>query len=264
MAEQLAGCLRRRSPMTIHQHRVVVVTEAIARFVGLHAAAFVIVLGFAAPASAQSLPHNIPDFASDTTRPTVRSVQSGSWSSASTWQGGAVPGANHVVHVDPGHTVTINDTAAAAYTLAIHGVLRFNPTATTRLTVTNLMVMGDHGMPTMTHVGHLEMGTPASPIAANVTAEIVIADTPLGSGVSDPEQYGTGLLNFGKVTMHGAIKTPTWLRVATEPRAGDTTLTLEAPVSGWRTGDRIVIPDTSRNPKSPAAAGSTRRTSGRN
>src|SRR5262249_13871616 len=31
---------------------------------------------------------------------------------------------------------------------------------------------------------------------------------------------------------------------AAEPRAGDTTLTLEAPVSGWRPGDRLVLPDT--------------------
>ena len=149
-----------------------------------------------------------------------------------------MPTANHVVHVDPNHVVTIDTLTATAYTLAVHGTLRFAPAADSRLTVTNLMVMGDHGMPSMTTVGHLEVGTAANPIAANVTAEIVIANTPLGGGVADPEQFGTGLLNFGKLTMHGAAMTPTFTRVAVEPRAGHTTLTLSEPVSGWRVGDR--------------------------
>src|SRR5262245_50271632 len=146
-----------------------------------------------------ALPHNIPDFSQDTSRPNVRSVQSGDWSSASTWAGGQVPTANHVVNVDPGHVVTISNTSAQAYTLAIHGTVRFSTNVNTRLRVTNLMVMGDHGMPSMTTVGYLEVGTAANPVAANVTAEIVIADSATGSGVADPEQYGTGILNFGKM-----------------------------------------------------------------
>jgi hypothetical protein len=44
--------------------------------------------------------------------------------------------------------------------------------------------------------------------------------------------------------MHGAVKTPTFVRLAAEPVAGNTTLTLSAPVSGWNVGDRIVLPDT--------------------
>jgi hypothetical protein len=114
----------------------------------------------------------------------------------------------------------------------------------TRLTVTNLMVMGDHGMPSMTTVGYLEVGTVATPIAANVTAEIIIANTPIGDSVSDPEQFGTGFLNFGKLSMHGAAMSPTWTRVSVEPRAGQTTLTLSEAASGWKAGDRVVIPDT--------------------
>ena len=34
------------------------------------------------------------------------------------------------------------------------------------------------------------------------------------------------------------------MRLATEPRAGNTTLTLEQAVSGWKVGDRLVMPDT--------------------
>ena len=106
----------------------------------------VMVLGAVAPVAAQTaLPHNIPDFSQDSSHPAVRSVQSGSWSTAATWQGGQIPTANHVAHIDPGHTVLLESTNATAYTLAVHGTLRFNPAVNTKLTVTNLMVMGDHG-----------------------------------------------------------------------------------------------------------------------
>jgi len=44
--------------------------------------------------------------------------------------------------------------------------------------------------------------------------------------------------------MHGAVKTPTFVRLAQEPLAGQTTLTLEQPVAAWSAGDHIVIPDT--------------------
>ena len=131
-----------------------------------------------------------------------------------------VPTANHVVNVDPGHVVTISNTTAQAYTLAIHGTLRFSTTVNTRLRVTNLMVMGDHGMPSMTYGRLSGGGNRSNPIASNVTAEIVIANSPTGSGVSDPEQFGTGILNFGKMTVHGSVKNPTFVRVAVEPRRG--------------------------------------------
>ena len=210
-------------------------------------AVFVLVLGMMTTpvANAQTaLPHNVPDFSRETSRPNVRSVQSGNWSSPSTWAAGQVPTASHVVNIDPGHVVVIGDTSAQAYTVAVHGVLRFATTVDTRLRVTNLLVMGDHGMPSMSTVGYLEVGTAATPVAANVKAEILVANTPTGSGIADPEQYGTGLLNFGKVRMHGSVKTPTFLRVAAEPLAGQTSIRLEQAVSGWSVGDRIVIPDT--------------------
>jgi hypothetical protein len=202
---------------------------------------------------AVTLPEGIPDFSLDMSRPGVQSVQTGSWSSAATWQGGQVPTANSVVRILAGHTVTINDTSAVAYTIAIDGKLAFAPTVNTRVKVTNLEVMaGDMGMGTP---GILEVGTTANPIAADVTAEIIIANSPLGGSVSDVDQFGTGVIVLGKVTMHGSVKTPTFVRVATEPRAGNTTLTLSEAVSGWRVGDRLVLPDT-RHMKESETTGS--------
>ena len=172
---------------------------------------------------ATTLPEDIPDFSLDTSRSGVQSVRTGSWSSASTWKGRQVPTANHVVRILPSHTVTIDDTSAVAYTVVIDGKLAFAPTVNTRLKVTNLQVMaGEMGMGTP---GVLEVGTTAAPIAAGVTAEIVISNSPLGGGVADPLQFGTGIMMFGRVSMHGSVKTPTFVRLATEPRAGQTTLT---------------------------------------
>jgi hypothetical protein len=92
--------------------------------------------------------------------------------------------------------------------------------------------------------GLVEVGTAAAPVAATATAEIVIANSPFGNGVSDPDQFGTGIIVLGKLSMHGSVKTPTFVRLAAEPLAGNTTLTLSAPVSGWQIGDRLVLPDT--------------------
>jgi len=203
--------------------------------------------------AAFTLPENIPDFSQDTSRPAVESAQSGSWSSASTWTGGQIPGGNHVVRILPGHTVTITDTSAVAYTIVVDGKLAFAPTVNTRVNVTNLEVMaGNNGMGT---AGVLEVGTAAAPIAANVTAEIIIANSPLGGSVSDTDQYGTGLIVLGKVAMHGSVKTPTFVRLATEPRAGNTTLALSEAVSGWQAGDRVVLPDTRHIKESEVTGG---------
>jgi hypothetical protein len=189
-----------------------------------------------------ALPENIPDFLQDTTRVHVQTAQSGNWSSPSTWLGGQVPTANSIVHILQAHTVTIADESAAAYTVSVDGKLAFLSGVATRLFVTNLQVMaGSMGMGTP---GVLEVGTVANPIAGNVTAEIVIADSALGGSVTDTDQFGTGITVLGKISMHGAVRTPTFVRLATEPRAGDTTLTLSEPASGWAIGDRLVLPDT--------------------
>lgn len=207
----------------------------------------------AEPSQLPGLPEGVPDFSADLSRPAIASVQTGSWSSPSTWQGGQVPTPNHVVRVAQGHTVTITDTSAVAYTVAIDGTLAFAPTVSTRLIVTNLQVMaGGDGMGTP---GVLEVGTALEPIAAAVSAEIVIADSPIGGGVPDPDQFGTGIIVFGRVSMHGSPRSPTFVRLAAEPHAGNITLTLAEPVSGWRPGDRVVLPDTRHIKETETVAG---------
>ena len=60
----------------------------------------------------------------------------------------------------------------------------------------------------------------------------------------DPAQLGTGIQSLGTVRMHGAVKSTTFLRLAAEPLAGQTTLLFEDEPVGWAAGDEVVIPDT--------------------
>ena len=99
------------------------------------------------------------------------------------------------------------------------GVLRFSTSQPTQLRVGTLLVLPG---------GTLEVGTAASPVPAAVTR----ADRHQehrAEPSTDPDQFGTGLLSIdGTVTLHGAVKTPTFVRTAAEPRAGQSTIIARA------------------------------------
>jgi hypothetical protein len=95
----------------------------------------------------------------------------------------------------------------------------------------------------VTDAGFLEIGSAVTPVAPDVRAEVVIADQPIDSAI-DPAQFGNGIVGLGRVTMHGAAKTPTFVRLREEPLVGQTKLVLEQAVSGWKAGDRLALPDT--------------------
>src|SRR2546428_8128872 len=173
-----------------------------------------------AMASTTAVPHNIPDFCA---APTITSVATGAWSNPSTWSPARVPAVNDIINVATGTTVSYDIVSDVALNcLAVNGGLTFRTDVNTRIKVGTFMVMA---------AGSLEVGTSTSPVAADVTAEIVIANQPLNAG-TDPEQFGTALIGLGKVPMHGAAQTPTFSRLTVEPRAGNTTLELKQAVAG--------------------------------
>lgn len=179
---------------------------------------------------------HIPNFAA---RPTISSAANGAWSAPSTWMPARAPGPADIVSIS--HSVTYDTTAGEADVVGIDagGALRFVTTETTRLKVGTLIVLPN---------GRLEIGTPERPVAASVSAEIVIRDKALDPS-SDPDQFGTGLLAVdGTVIMHGAIKQPTFVRTAVEPRAAQSSVTIAERVSGWQVGDRVFLPDTRQVP----------------
>src|SRR3989442_612093 len=139
----------------------------------------------------------------------------------------SLPPARHDVVYD-----ALSDAKLAC--VEVRGRLRFRADANTRMKTANLMVQDE---------GYLEVGSPTAPVAPNVTAEIVITDQKIDRKI-DPAELGTGIESLGKITMHGAVKSPTFMRLAEEPLSGQTTLTLEQSVQGWKAGDHIVIPDT--------------------
>ena len=175
---------------------------------------------------------HIPNFAAN---PTIRSIANGPWSSANTWSPATVPGLSDRVLVE--HTVTYDSTTGNVDVIGIDagGMLRFSTTQSTALRVATLLVMPN---------GTLEVGSASNPIPAAFTAQIIIKSKAPDLTI-DPDQFGTGLLSIdGKVTMHGAAKTPTFVRTAAEPRSGHSTIMFDQPVSGWRAGDRVFLPDT--------------------
>ena len=178
------------------------------------------------------MPRGVPFFCRD---PTVTSTRSGSWSDPQTWSTRAVPGSAAKVAIAAGHEVVYDiRNEVPLECVEVRGRLAFSTTADTLMSVGTLMVL---------EAGHLEIGSPADPVAEDVTAEIVIADRP-PSVEMDPGQVGTGIIGLGRVTMHGAVKTPTFVRLSREPLAGHATIELEQPAAGWRAGDHVVIPDT--------------------
>lgn len=199
--------------------------------------AFLMILAPLVHASAPATfvtPHDtIPNFAQ---LPTIVSVQSGAWSSTATWSPARAPLPTDIVAIR--HAVAIGDTAAIAAVVGVEagGQLTFGTAASTRLMVGTLLV--EPG-------GVLEVGTAAAPIPPAFTAEIVIRNTALAP--SDTNQFGTGLICVnGRVTMHGAPRIPTFVRLASAANAGAQSFTLQTGVSGWQIGDKLVIPDSAQ------------------
>jgi G8 domain len=178
-------------------------------------------------------PHDsVPDFCAG---PIIQSVASGRWSSPANWLPARVPTANDRVLVVAGNSVVFDVVQTSALQcVGIHGQLTFDTAVNTKLWAGEVMVYSD---------GALQIGTEAQPVPANVTAEVVIANKPLNIQ-TDPDQYGTAFLSWGKVTIYGAEKLPTFVRIAQEPRAGQTTIAVAQPVTGWNSGDRLILPDT--------------------
>lgn len=189
---------------------------------------------------ASGIPQGIPSFCADAS---VTSAKDGAWSDAATWSNGRVPAAGDGVLINAGNIVVYDVTYDVAHDadsvdslkcVDIAGTLRFRTDKNTHLKAGTIVVLEG---------ATLEIGTEAHPISANVEAEVVIANQKLNTS-SDPGQFGTGLIGLGTVRIHGAVKQPTFIRLAAEPHAGDSKLTLETNVSGWTAGDKLVLPDT--------------------
>jgi hypothetical protein len=85
----------------------------------------------------------------------------------------------------------------------------------------------------------LEGGTPAQPLD---NVQIIGRNGALNRS-TDPEEFGRGLVWLGSVRLHGVPKT-SFARLTEEPIAGQGQIF--AQTTGWRPGDRLVLPDTTQ------------------
>jgi len=175
---------------------------------------------------------------------TTASVASGRWSDPTVWSNRRVPGDGDVVRITTGTRIAYDRLSDARLrAVGVAGDLLFDTARNTRIRVTHLLVYRS---------GYLEIGRADAPVPVGVTAEIIINDEPLDTGTPeapglDPEQYGNGLLVWGRLSLNGAARTPPFVRLARAPAAGESELLLEAPPLAWRAGDEVVLPD-SRQP----------------
>ncbi|MFO0800903.1 MAG: G8 domain-containing protein [Gemmataceae bacterium] len=197
--------------------------------------------------------------------PILRSARSGNWSDPATWVGNAVPGAGSRVVVRAGHTVTYDVRSDAVVRgLNVSGALVF---ATDRDTVLNVGLIKiqagdeysedgfdcDHAPPADPTAVRPELviGTPDRPVAAGKTALVRLHYVPGMDKDKCPAVVNCG----GRMDLHGQPLSLAWVRLGAHAKAGDTRVTLETPVTGWKAGDRVIVTGTSTH--GPAKTQST-------
>jgi hypothetical protein len=182
----------------------------------------------------------------------VRSCRSGAWSESTTWEGSSVPAAGARVQVRQGHTVTYDvESDRAIRFLHVAGVLTFAADRNTRLDVGLLKIeQGDKasedGFDCAAHAAQVDstlpvpallVGTPERPIGAQWKATIRLVWFEDLDRQTCPAVVCCG----GRMEIHGAPMTRTWLKLGQTARKGDRSLPLAEPVEGWRVGDSIIV-----------------------
>ena len=182
----------------------------------------------------------------------IQSRHSGPWSAAGTWEGGKVPAGNARVLIRTGHLVEYDVSSDHVIrSITISGTLRFATDKDTRLDVGLIKIeAGDQhsedGFDCDVHLDApplgavrpaLEVGTPTRPVAPGHTALIRLTYVDGLDKQSCPSIVCCG----GRLDLHGAPLTRTWLKLGGDVKAGDLTLTLAEPATGWKAGDQVVL-----------------------
>ncbi|MBI3408123.1 MAG: G8 domain-containing protein [Planctomycetes bacterium] len=183
----------------------------------------------------------------------IRSAKNGPWSQADTWEGGQVPGEGARVQIRVGHSV-LYDARADAVIRSIHvaGTLSFAHDRDTILNVGLIKIQaGDDASENgfdcdAAHLDDmdaalprpaLEVGRPDRPIATGRTASIRLHAITGTSKESWPAIVCCG----GRMDFHGAPMSRTWIKLGADANKGDATVTLAEEVSGWKSGDRVIV-----------------------
>ncbi len=190
----------------------------------------------------------------------IRSAQSGPWSASKTWAGGKLPPAGASVQVRAGHAVTYDLNAEQLIrAVFIAGTLSFAWDRDTQLNVGLIKIQpgddtNEEGFDCNAHLPEadpsqpkpaLEVGTAALPVDAKHTALIRLV---YFEGM-DPQSCPAIVCCGGRMEFHGAELNHTWVKLGASAKKGDTAISLNEPVTGWRVGDRIFLTATTRQIK---------------
>lgn len=163
---------------------------------------------------------------------THAAVKNGDWCNPDTWHNQTVPGSNARVVIPSGTEVIYNQQDdSRLLTVRVDGSLQFASNTSSRMIVDTLAVDPR---------GSLIIGSVNTPVSNAAKVEIIIADNGDIDVDWDPLLLSRGLILHGTISIHGAVKTA-HMKVATDPRAGDTSLRLQNAPQNWRVGDTLVI-----------------------
>ncbi len=184
--------------------------------------------------------------------PVISTTKSGKWTDPAVWTGKAVPGEGARVLIKTGHRVQY-DTKSPAVIRAINigGSLVFDPKTDTLLNVGLIKIQpGDmysedgfdcdaHGELADPNIPRPELivGTPDQPIASGKTAIIRLHYVEGMNKETCPAIVCCG----GRMDFHGQPMSRAWVKLGATANAGAQQITLAEPVTGWKTGDRIVL-----------------------
>ncbi len=176
-------------------------------------------------------------------------VNDGSWFDPNTWANSEVPPEGAKVLISEGVKVTYDgESAVSLFTVRVDGVLEFATDQNSFMEVDTLIV---------SPIGTLTIGTADNPVAPGVEAIIQIADNGPIDVSWDTQLLSRGVISQGTIEIYGDQK-DTFLKVAIDAMAGDTSLTLEAPPDGWAVGDRLVLTGTKLADIDPLPPGTLR------
>jgi hypothetical protein len=183
----------------------------------------------------------------------VRSAKSGPWESADTWAGGKTPAAGDSVLIRPGHRVSYGMKIEKPFR-AIHigGTLSFDPDKDTLLAVGLLKIQpgestDEEGFDCEAHVEApkdsesrpaLEVGTQENPIRKSAAIRLHYLEG------MNKDSCPAIVCCGGRMDFHGMPMNRTWVKLGSNSKKGDSTVTLSEAVTGWRTGDKIIITGT--------------------
>jgi hypothetical protein len=186
-------------------------------------------------------------------RPVVRSARSGPWEAANTWAGGKAPAPGDVVLVRPGHRVVYGGSSDQAFR-AVHvgGTLAFDPDRDTVLAVGLLKVQpgentAEEGFDCDAHLESpkdgdakpaLEVGTPDRPVRKSAVIRLTYFEG------MNKESLPALISCGGRVDLHGAPLSRTWVKLGADATKGARAVTLSEAVTGWNVGDKVILTGT--------------------